>query len=135
MLLGGATLAQSQTLVISQVYGGGGNDTATLKNDFIEIYNPGATAVDLSGWSVQYASAAGVVFQMTNLTGTIQPGHYYLVQQAAGQGGTTALPTPEASGSIPMSATSGVVALVHAQIPLVGCGISCANRSPGPESS
>ena len=126
MLLGGATLAQSQTLVISQVYGGGGNDTATLKNDFIEIYNPGATAVDLSGWSVQYASAAGVVFQMTNLTGTIQPGHYYLVQQAAGQGGTTALPTPEASGSIPMSATSGVVALVHAQIPLVGCGISCA---------
>lgn len=80
----------------------------------------------MSGWSVQYASAAGSVFQMTNLTGNIQPGHYYLVRQAMGAGGTPPLPTPEATGSIPMSGTSGVVALVRAQIPLIGCGISCA---------
>lgn len=126
VLLGSAAFAQSQTLVISQVYGGGGNSGATYTNDFIEIYNPGTTAVSVSGWSIQYASAAGAVFQMTNLSGTIQPGHYYLIQQAAGAGGTTPLPTPEASGSVPMSATSGVVALVRAQIPLVGCGITCS---------
>ena len=30
---------------ISQVYGGGGNAGATYKNDFIELYNPGAAAV------------------------------------------------------------------------------------------
>ena len=30
-----------------------------MKNDFIELYNRGAAPVDLTGWSVQYASAAG----------------------------------------------------------------------------
>lgn len=125
-LLGSATVAQSQTLVISQVYGGGGNMGATYTNDFMEIYNRGTTPVDLGDWTIQYASAAGVVFQMTYLSGTIQPGHYYLVQQSAGAGGTMALPTPEATGTIPMSAISGVVALVHSRIPLVGCGTLCA---------
>ena len=46
------------SLVISQVYGGGGNSGATLKNDFIELFNPGGASVSLAGWSVQYASAA-----------------------------------------------------------------------------
>jgi hypothetical protein len=41
---------------ISQVYGGGGNAGATYKNDFIEIFR-GDTSVDVSAWSVQYASA------------------------------------------------------------------------------
>src|SRR5688572_13082938 len=49
--------AQAQ-VVVSQVYGGGGNSGATLKSDFIELRNNGATAVNLAGWSVQYASAA-----------------------------------------------------------------------------
>src|SRR5262249_26044331 len=47
----------SANLVISQVYGGGGNSGATYKNDFIEIFNRGTAAVSVSGWSVQYASA------------------------------------------------------------------------------
>ncbi len=51
---------------ISQVYGGGGNAGATYKNDFIELYNPGAAAVSLTGWSVQYASAAGTTWQVTD---------------------------------------------------------------------
>ncbi|MGI9066076.1 MAG: hypothetical protein ACR2HX_06695 [Pyrinomonadaceae bacterium] len=33
--------AISSTIVISQVYGGGGNSGATLKNDFIELFNRG----------------------------------------------------------------------------------------------
>src|SRR6185436_4721208 len=40
-------------VVISQVYGGGGNAGAVYTNDFIEIFNRGTTTVDLSGWSVQ----------------------------------------------------------------------------------
>ncbi len=101
-------------IVISQVYGGGGNAGAIFKNDFIELYNAGATSVNLSGWSVQYASATGTSWQTTNLTGTIAPGKYYLVQEAAGaNAAATALPTPDASGAIPMSATAGKVALVN----------------------
>jgi predicted extracellular nuclease len=98
---------------ISQVYGGGGNSGALYKNDFIELYNYGSTAIDLTGWSVQYASASGSVWQVTPLGGTLLPGHYYLIQEAPGSGGATALPTPDATGTIAMSATSGKVALAE----------------------
>ena len=45
------------------------------------------------------------------LSGTLAPGHHYLIQEAAGTGGTTNLPTPQVIGSIAMSASSGKVAL------------------------
>lgn len=118
--------ALSSDVVISEVYGGGGNSGATIKNDYIELRNLTGNPISVNGWSVQYASAAGAVFQMTNISGTIPAHGYYLIQQAAGAAGTLSLPTPDATGSVPMSATSGVVALVTVQIPLVGCGISCA---------
>lgn len=104
--------AASPDIVISQVYGGGGNAGATFKNDFIELFNRGTSPVTVTGWSVQYASAAGTSWAKTDLTGTIQPGRYYLVQESAGAGGTINLPTPDASGGILMSATAGKVALV-----------------------
>jgi len=115
-----ASWAVSPNVVISQVYGGGGNSGATYKNDFIELYNRGSVAVDLSTWSVQYASATGTSWQKTNLTGVIQPGGYYLVQESQGAGGTVALPTPDATGTIAMSATAGKVALVASQTVLTG---------------
>src|SRR5574341_871719 len=40
-------------VVISQVYGGGGNTGATLKNDYIELINHSNAPVNLNGWSVQ----------------------------------------------------------------------------------
>src|SRR5438034_3289085 len=115
MPLGQPAAAVSTTVVISQVYGGGGNSGATLKNDFIELYNTGAVAVDVSTWSVQYAAAAGTSWQKTNLSGSIAPGRFYLVQEAAGTGGATNLPIADATGTIAMSATAGKVALVNNQ--------------------
>ena len=107
-----ATATPSGTLVVSQVYGGGGNSGATYTNDFIEIFNPTSASVSVSGMSVQYASATGTgSFVATPLSGSVAPGQYYLVQEAAGVGGTTPLPTPDASGSIAMSATAGKVIL------------------------
>src|SRR5579859_9312 len=117
--------AASPDVVISQVYGGGGNSGATYTNDFIELYNRGSGPVDLTGWSVQYASAAGTSYAVTPLTGSIPAGSHYLVQEAAGTGGTTALPTPDATGSIAMSATNGKVALVTSTAAL-SCGTGCA---------
>ncbi len=115
--------ALSTTVVISQVYGGGGNSGSTYRNDFIELFNLGSTTVDLSTWSVQYASATGTSWQRTNLTGSIAPGQHYLIQEAAGAGGTTNLPTPDAIGTIPMSGTAGKIALVSNQttIGVVSC--------------
>src|SRR5262249_686780 len=63
-------------------YGGGGNAGATYKNDFIEIFNTGSTAVNLAGYSVQYASAAGTSWQVTGLSGAISPGPYHLIPEA-----------------------------------------------------
>jgi len=117
--------ATSPDVVISEVYGGGGNSGATLTNDFIELYNRGSAPVDLATWSVQYASAAGTSWQRTNLTGSIQPGGYYLVQEAAGAGGTQPLPKADATGTIAMSGTSGKVVVVPSQT-TCPTGTTCA---------
>ena len=70
--------AVSPDIVISQVYGGGGNSGAPLRNDYIELFNRGTTSVSLSGMSVQYASATGTGpfggNPITPLTGTLAPG-------------------------------------------------------------
>jgi len=108
-------MAQASTsgVVISQIYGGGGNNGATYTNDFIELFNAGTAPVSLSGWSVQYGSATGSTWQKTDLGNVmLQPGQYYLVQQAQGAGGSTPLPTADATGTVAMSGTAGKVALV-----------------------
>ena len=107
-------------IVISQVYGGGGNSGATLKNDFVELYNGTLADIPLTGWSVQYASSAGTSWQVTPLTGTLQSGHYYLVQEAQGSGGSVPLPLPDVIGTIAMAAGSGKVALVSSATALSG---------------
>lgn len=110
-----ASAAPSATAVISEVYGGGGNSGATLIRDFVELANAGSAAYDLSGYSVQYlpgSPSSGSQWQVTTLSGSVAPGGTFLVAEGAGSGGTTALPTPDATGAIAMSATSGTIALV-----------------------
>lgn len=122
-------LAASSGVVITEVYGGGGNSGAPYTNDFIELTNNSSSPVDLTGWSIQYASAAGVSWaNKINLSGTIAPGGVYLAQ---GAGGTTGqpLPTPDATGSVNMSASSGKVALVTSTTSLT-CATGCAT-APG----
>ena len=102
-------------IVINEVYGGGGNAGSVCKNDFIELYNNGAADVDLTGWSVQYASATGTTtWTVTNLTGIIPAHSHYLIQELVGAaGGTSSLPTPDATDTIAMSATAGKVILCN----------------------
>lgn len=121
-LLTAPALAASP-VVISQVYGGGGNSGATYTHDFIELFNRGDADVNLAGWSVQYTSASGSgTWLVSALSGNtiLKPGQYFLVRQAQGSGGTTALPTPDSSGSLAMSGTAGKVALVASTTPLSG---------------
>ena|GEM_PF-281273 len=115
-------------LVISQVYGGGGNSGATYTHDFVEIFNAGNVAASLNGLSLQYASATGTGnfgssgTQLTELPDvSLLPGQYFLVQQAGGANGI-ALPTPDYIDPTPinMSGTSGKIALVTG-ITSLGC--------------
>lgn len=108
-------------IVISQVFGGGGNAGAPFRNDFIEIFNAGNTTVNLSGWSVQYASATASTWSVTQLTAvSLLPGQYYLIQESSGGSNGVALASPDASGTIAMAAGSGKVALVKNIIALTG---------------
>jgi len=115
-------------LVISQVYGGGGNTGAPYTHDYIEIFNRGTEPVSLQGLSIQYASATGTgnfgatATQITVLPNVIiQPGQYFLVQQAGGTTGSP-LPNPDyvAGEPINLSSSAGKVAIINSTTSL-GC--------------
>ncbi|MFO0588746.1 MAG: lamin tail domain-containing protein [Polyangiaceae bacterium] len=113
-------LCSGSTVVISQVYGAGGNSGATYNRDFVELHNRGASAQSLTGWAVQYASAAGNTWTATALSGSIPAGGYYLV--GLGNTGTgSALPgTDVVNTSVSMGSTQGKVALTNTTTALSG---------------
>ena len=122
------TPAPASALVISQIFGGGGNAAAPFRNDFIEIFNASNASINLSGWSVQYASATASTWSVTSLTTvTLLPGQYYLIQESSGGSNGALLPTPDATGSIAMAAGSGKVALVKTSTALAGACPNDAN--------
>jgi 5'-nucleotidase len=113
-------------VVIREVYVNGGSTGASYTNKFVELYNPTATAVDVSGWSVQYKSSTGTAITSSNIVPLgdhkLPPGTSFLIQ---GQGnGTTTTPLPAAdvvsTGLNPGgSATGGgVIALSRSTTPL-----------------
>ena len=125
----------SPDVVISQVYGGGGNTGAPLRNDYVELFNRGKSAVDLTGWTIAYSSATGSAEQITSLSGSIRPGGYYLIWQSAGANVT--LPEPplaDATGTAAMSATAGRVILRRSGTvaDLVGYGTATLFEGAGP---
>jgi uncharacterized protein len=119
-------------IVISQVYGGGGNIGATYLNDYVELFNRGTLPVSIEGWSLQYTSATGLglfgasTSLLTPLNGTLQPGQYLLVQEGSGGSAGIALPSPDITDATPinMGATGGKIALVNTITPLGGNGSS-----------
>jgi predicted extracellular nuclease len=115
-------------IVVSQVYGGGGNASAPFKNDFVELFNRSQSTATLNGWSVQYASGTGTGTFASNgvtvINATLAPGQYWLVQMAAGTGASPPLPTPDTTGTVQMSATGGKVALVNTT-----AGLTCNGGS------
>jgi hypothetical protein len=64
-------------VVISEVQVGG----ATAKDEFVELYNPTDTAVDLSGWRLTRKPASGASEPniVSSISGTIAPYGYFLI--------------------------------------------------------
>ncbi len=122
-------------VVISQVYGGGGNTAATYNQDFVELFNAGTATVDISGWSVQYASATGPAgagnWAVTAIPAstTIAPGKYYLVVLATVGANGIALPAADLTNTtVNLSGTAGKVALVNNSTALNGT-TACSNAA------
>jgi len=93
----------SAQVVISQVYGGGGNSGATFNQKFVEVFNRGPSSVSLDGVTMQYTSATGTgnFAVHATLSGSLSAGGYRLVAYAAGVNGA-ALPV---SGDVNVPAT------------------------------
>lgn len=131
LLLPSAAQAAASDVVVSQIYGGGGNAGAPFRNDYVELFNRGSAAVDVSGWTVQYATAAGTSWQTTALSGSIAPGRYYLVQLASTADIGAALPPADATGASNLSAASGKIALVRGATALA-CGAAAGSCAADP---
>ena len=118
----------SGSLVVGEVYAAGGNSGAVYANDYVELFNRGASPVAVDGWTLQYASAAGTSWQSTALGGTIPAGGSYLVQLASGGTNGTALPSADATGTSNLAVTGGKIALVDGATAL-SCGASAGSCS------
>jgi predicted extracellular nuclease len=112
--------AYSQPVVISQIYGGGGNANASYQNDYIELFNPTNNSISLAGYAVQYAGATGTTWDVVNLTGNIPARGYYLIQLSSNAAVGSTLPMANATGTINLAAAGGKVALTNTITPLLG---------------
>lgn len=109
-------------VVISEVYGGGGNSGATYTHDFVELYNPTASDVVMTDWSLQYQSGggAGAFTAIAKFSGTVRARRFFLVQANPGSGGTAPLPAPDAVAGITLAASSGKIALCSDTVAVTG---------------
>jgi hypothetical protein len=123
-----AARSASSDMVVSQVFAGGGNTGAPYTNDYIELFNRGPSTVDLSTWSIQYATSSGTSWQVTPLSGSVPAGGHYLIQLASAAAIGAALPTPDAAGTSNLAVSGGKVALVHSATALT-CGASVGSCS------
>ncbi len=116
-----AAVGSDAPIVIAEVYGGGGNSGAAYNRDFVELANVSADAVDLSGWSVQYASATGGSWQVTALGDISLPaGQRLLIGQAFGANVELPAFDADVDGGIALSGAQGKVALVDSTAALSG---------------
>lgn len=109
------------TVVISQLFGGGGSGASVPNADFVELHNRGTTAISLAGWSIQYASATGTSWSSIALSGSIAADGYLLIRTQNPAGTGTTLPTPDVTGTaINLAQAAGKLALVNSTTALTG---------------
>ena len=115
--------AQVSHVVIAAIYGGGSNAGALYQNDFIELFNPTSTSQTLTNCSVQYSSAGASGWKVQAINAVMPAGSYYLIQLSGNGTVGAALPTADLVGTINLSATAGIVALVNNISALSSTGI------------
>ena len=147
----GTPLPVKADVVISQLYGAGGNAGALFDSDFVELHNRSSSSASVGGWTLQYASATGTTWSVGVIpVGTlIAAGGYLLVGTT--YPGTQGAPLPSGritlSRTLDLSSNSGKVALSRGvaafsgrcpsgAVDFVGYGTAnCAESSAAPSLS
>lgn len=126
-------------IVINEVYGGGGDTGAPFNQDFVELFNNGAAAVDVSGFSLYYRVDDSPLFVIGTLPGgtAIQPGSHFLVSTGPVGATGAALPVADFAGSATanLSATGGTVEFaisIATILDLVGYGATATHFEGAP---
>lgn len=112
-----ASAAVGSKVVINEAYLKGGSPGAFFNRKFVELYNAGDTAQDLSGWSLQYRKDSSVAKASASntqqLSGLIEPGGYFLIG-LPGNGTTGAvLPETDLTSTLNPGGTSGQLFLAN----------------------
>lgn len=102
-------------VVISQIYGGGGNQGAPLSHDFVELFNAGPEKVNLNGYSLQHAATQGTSWNHFNLSGEIESGGFLLIRAGTGQSNTGSTYPYDLSTGLALSAEAAKIAIVRRQ--------------------
>lgn len=83
-------------IVISEIYGGGGDAGSSFRNDYVILKNIGSENAVLKGATIQYVSSADNSTQYHLLPEiNLVPGQTFLIQEGSGGGGVSDLPTPD----------------------------------------
>ncbi len=107
------SLGQSNSLVISEIYGGGGSSNASYKNDYLQVFNLSSLPVDLGKYTVQISRGSGNSWNVVHLSGILQPNHWYLIKGRGDDSFGNDLPAPDATGDFNLNTANGKVALVN----------------------
>jgi len=114
-----AGAAAASDVVISQFYPSGGLTGASYKNDFVELFNRGASPVGITGYSLQFKSPFIPEWgKLADLSGTVAPGGYYLIQcGSSSPGAGQNLPAPDfvITGNLPTGGGSLVLSTMTSQ--------------------
>lgn len=118
-----AFAADGAKVVINEAYLKGGSAGAPYTQKFVELYNAGDTAQDLSGWSLQYRAASSVDApngaNTQALTGSIAAGGHYLIALPSNGDNGEALPAADATSTgLNPSGTDGQLFLANVTDPL-----------------
>ncbi len=116
-------------LVISEVYGAGGNVGALRNADYVELYNPTGASIPVAGTYIHYRSAAGVSGGTPfALTGSVPSHGTYLIQMSATGANGVPLPAPDAGpAGFNMAAAGGQIFLLPSSTAIATSGDMAGN--------
>ncbi|WJY68736.1 ExeM/NucH family extracellular endonuclease [Corynebacterium auris] len=131
--------ADGSTVVISEVYGGGGNSGSVFSHDFVELYNPTASDIDITGWRLEQRSAKDGLGATVTLSGIVPADSHFLIRGSAGRNPSGQLPAADIEASFNFSATEAIAELydaTSARVDLLGWGAAARYEgSPAPATN